>query len=163
METAIHELEPVIIGQDPSGVERLWQSVYHAWRWRGGPTLFTATDALDIAFLDQEDKQLGVPVYRLFGGPFRDRLRAYASHWLAGVDTPEQACEGAREAVRRGFTAFKWGVFNAKRLRENEARAITHAAELMAAVVRATLLVFVLYGFLERYLMPGIAARAVMG
>ncbi|HWT83847.1 MAG TPA: mandelate racemase/muconate lactonizing enzyme family protein, partial [Candidatus Methylomirabilis sp.] len=66
-------------------------------------------------------------------GPFRDRLRVYASHWLAGAEMPEQAREGAREAVRRGFTAFKWGPFNSKRLRENEARAITHAAEMMAA------------------------------
>lgn len=133
VETAIHELEPVLIGQDPSGVERHWQAMYHAWRWRGGPTLFTAMGALDIALWDLEGKRLGVPVYRLLGGPFRDRLRVYASHWLAGVDTPEQAREGAREAVRRGFTAFKWGPFNAKRLRENEARAIAHAAELMAA------------------------------
>ena len=133
VETAIHELEPVLIGQDPSGVERHWQAMYHAWRWRGGPTLFTAMGALDIALWDLEGKRLGVPVYRLLGGPFRDRLRVYASHWLAGVDTPEQAREGAREAVRRGFTAFKWGPFNTKRLRENEARAIAHAAELMAA------------------------------
>ena len=133
VETAIHELEPVLVGQDPSGVERHWQAMYHAWRWRGGPTLFTAMGALDIALWDLEGKRLGVPVYRLLGGPFRDRLRVYASHWLAGVDTPEQAREGAREAIRRGSTAFKWGPFNAKRLRENEARAIAHAAELMAA------------------------------
>jgi len=133
VETAIHELEPVLIGKDPSGVERHWQAMYHAWRWRGGPTLFTAMGALDIALWDLEGKRLGVPVYRLLGGPFRTQLRGYASHWLAGVDTPEQAYEGAREAVRRGFTAFKWSPFNVQKLRENEAAAIRHATELMAA------------------------------
>jgi len=133
VETAIHELEAALIGQDPAGVERHWQAMYHAWRWRGGPTLSTALGALDIALWDLEGKRLGVPVYRLLGGPFRERIRAYASHWLAGVETPDAAYAGAQEAVRRGFTAFKWTAFNAERLRENEPREIAHATALMAA------------------------------
>ena len=133
VETAIHELKPVLIGQDPSGPERHWQAMYHAWRWRGGPTLFTAMGALDIALWDLEGKRLGVPVYRLLGGPFRARLRGYASHWLVGADTPEKVQAAAREAVRRGFTGFKWGPFNGRELRENEAGAIARATELMAA------------------------------
>jgi galactonate dehydratase len=131
--TAIRELSPVLIGQDPAGVERHWQRMYQSWRWRGGPTLMTALGALDIALWDLEGKRLGVPVYRLLGGPYRTQLRAYASHWLAGVTTPEQAYAGAQAAVRRGFTAFKWSPFEADMLRTNEARAIAHAADLMAA------------------------------
>jgi len=133
VETAIHELGAVLIGKDPSGPERHWQAMYHAWRWRGGPTLYTAMAALDIALWDIEGKRLGVPVYRLLGGPFRMQLRGYASHWLSGITTPEEAYEGAREATRRGFTAFKWGPFNPTKLRENEAKALTDAAALMAA------------------------------
>jgi galactonate dehydratase len=133
VETAIHELGAYLIGQDPAGVERHWQAMYHAWRWRGGPTLFTALGALDIALWDLEGKRLGVPVYRLLGGPFRPHLRVYASHWLAGVETPEQAHAGAQEAVKHGFSGFKWGPFNRQRLRENEAREIARATELMAA------------------------------
>ena len=116
VETAIQELGAALIGQDPAGVERHWQALYHAWRWRGGATLSTALAALDIALWDIEGKRLGVPIYRLLGGPFRPRLRAYASHWLAGAQTPEAAFEGAREAVRRGFTAFKWTAFDRERL-----------------------------------------------
>ena len=133
VERAIHELSVVLIGHDPAGVERHWHRMYHAWRWRSGPTLMTALGALDIALWDLEAKRLGVPVYRLLGGPYRTQLRVYASHWLAGVTTPEQAYTGAQEAVRRGFTAFKWSPFNRAMLRTNEARAIAHAAELMAA------------------------------
>jgi galactonate dehydratase len=133
VETAIHELGATLIGQDPAGVERHWHRMYHAWRWRGGPTLMTALGALDIALWDLEGKRLGVPVYRLLGGPYRTELRGYASHWLAGATTPEQAYAGAREAVRRGFTAFKWSPFDPALLCTNEARAITQAAELMAA------------------------------
>ncbi len=133
VETAVHELGAYLINQDPAGVERHWQAMYHAWRWRGGPTLFTALGALDIALWDIEGKRLGVPVYRLLGGPFRPRLKVYASHWLAGTQTPEQARDGAREAIQRGFDGFKWGPFNRQRLRENEAREIARATEMMAA------------------------------
>ena len=35
VDTAIHELSAYLIGQDPSGVERHWQAMYQAWRWRG--------------------------------------------------------------------------------------------------------------------------------
>jgi galactonate dehydratase len=93
----------------------------------------TALGALDIALWDLEGKRLGVPVYRLLGGPYRTELRGYASHWLAGATTPDQAYAGAQEAVRRGFTAFKWSPFDPALLRTNEARAIRQAAELMAA------------------------------
>lgn len=74
-----------------------------------------------------------MPVYRLLGGPYRPRLRVYASHWLSGVDTPEAAFEGAREAVRRGFRGFKWSPFRIDWLREHEAAALRHATALMAA------------------------------
>jgi len=133
VDAAIHELGDLLVGKEPSGVERHWQAMYHAWRWRGGPVLTTAIGALDIALWDLEGKRLGVPVCRLLGGPYRERLPVYASHWLAGVDTPEAAFEGAREAVARGFRGFKWTAFDAQALRENEAREIAHKAELMAA------------------------------
>jgi galactonate dehydratase len=107
--------------------------MYRAWRWRSGPTLMTALGALDIALWDLEGKRLEVPVYRLLGGPYRTQLRGYASHWLADAATPEQAYTGAQAAVERGFTAFKWSPFDAAMLRTNEAHALAHATELMAA------------------------------
>jgi galactonate dehydratase len=97
----------------------------------------TALGALDIALWDLEGKRLGVPVYRLLGGPYRERLPVYASHWLAGAQTPEEAYEGAKEAVRRGFRGFKWTAFDPHRLLKNESAAIRHATELMAAAREA--------------------------
>jgi galactonate dehydratase len=133
VETAIHELKPVLLGQDPMGVERHWQAMYHAWRWRGGPTLSSAISALDMALWDIEGKRLGVPVYRLLGGPFRTCIQVYASHWLPNVSSPDEASEGAKEAARRGFRGFKWNPFNYQELQQNEARSLAKAAELMAA------------------------------
>ncbi len=133
VDKAIHELGEVLIGREAGGVERHWQAMYHAWRWRGGSIQATAQSALDIALWDLEGKRLGVPVYRLLGGPFTYKVRAYASHWLPDVDTPEAAHEGAREAVRRGFTAFKWNPFKNGKFRTHEAETIRHDAALMEA------------------------------
>jgi galactonate dehydratase len=133
VEAAIREYAPHLIGQDPAGPERHWQRLYHAWRWRGGAVFQTALSALDIALWDLEGKRLGVPVARLLGGPFRTRLRGYASHWLQGADTPEKAFEGAREAIRRGFTAFKCRPFSFEGLRDNTAAEVRKAAALIEA------------------------------
>ncbi|MBN1315032.1 MAG: mandelate racemase/muconate lactonizing enzyme family protein [Anaerolineales bacterium] len=133
VETAIHEIGAYLIGKDPSGINKHWQAMYQAWRWRGGPVLSTALACLDIALWDIEGKRLGVPVYRLLGGPFRTSLRAYASHWMSGVNTPQQAYEQAREATRRGFSAFKWKIIVPNALRANENAAISHMVDLFAA------------------------------
>src|ERR687894_1642209 len=109
------------MGEDPAGREPHGHRLYNAWRWRGGAVFMTAMSALDIALWDLEGKRLGVPVHRLLGGAQRTELRAYASHWLSGVTTPEQAYEGAQEAVRRGFTAFKCSLVSHQGLRTNEA------------------------------------------
>ena len=84
-------LGATLIGQDAEGVERHWQAMYHAWRWRGGAIQSTAQSALDIALWDLEGKRLGVPVYRLLGGPYTDRIR---SEELAKVSSGRlQTCE----------------------------------------------------------------------
>ncbi|MEP7064100.1 MAG: mandelate racemase/muconate lactonizing enzyme family protein [Betaproteobacteria bacterium] len=133
VETAIREMAPQLVGEDPAGPERHWHRMYHAWRWRGGAVSQTALSALDIALWDLEGKRLGVPVARLLGGAIRTKLRAYASHWLQGANTPEAAFEGAREAVRRGFSGFKCRPFSAEGLRANEAGEMRRAAALMEA------------------------------
>lgn len=131
VEAAIHAYAPHLVGQDPAGPERHWHRLYNAWRWRGGAAFSTAMSALDVALWDLEGKRLGVPVARLLGGPIRTRLRGYASHWLAGVADAEAAFAGAREAARRGFTAFKCRPFSHEGLLANEAGEIRRAAAII--------------------------------
>jgi len=133
VETAIREMAPQLIGEDPAGPERHWQRMYHAWRWRGGAVSQTALSALDIALWDLEGKRLGVPVARLLGGVLRTRLKAYASHWLQGANTPELAHAGAREAVARGFSGFKCRPFSPDLLRSDEAGELRRTAARMEA------------------------------
>ncbi|MGH2350988.1 MAG: mandelate racemase/muconate lactonizing enzyme family protein [Chloroflexota bacterium] len=135
-EAAVQELGRSLAGQDPAGVEAHWYRMYHAWRWRGGPVLHTALAGLECALWDIEGKRLGVPVYRLLGGPLRSRIRAYASHWLHHIHQKsdgEIAAE-VKEALHRGFTAFKCSPFHVGTLRENEATGIAKARDLMALI-----------------------------
>jgi galactonate dehydratase len=133
VETAIREFTPHLVGQDPAGPQAHWHRLYNAWRWRGGAVFMTALAALDIALWDIEGKRLGVPVHRLLGGAHREKLKVYASHWIRGVDSPEDAFKLAQEAVRRGFGGFKCSPFTRETLQDNETKAMRRAVEVVAA------------------------------
>jgi galactonate dehydratase len=98
--TAIKEIEPYLKGKDPRAVVHHWQAIYRHAFYRGGPILTSALSGIDQALWDIKGKALGVPVYELFGGPTRNRIRVY-SH----ANTPERM----KADMARGFTAFKTG------------------------------------------------------
>lgn len=75
---AIIENERVLIGRDPTRIEALWQELYQAPRWRGGP-LTAAISAIDIALWDILGQALGQPIHQLLGGAVRDSIRIYGS------------------------------------------------------------------------------------
>ncbi len=65
-------------GQNPTRIEHLWQRMYRAHRnLRGGPFMVHTISAIDMALWDIAGKLWGVPVYRLLGGPTRDKIRVY--------------------------------------------------------------------------------------
>src|SRR5581483_10417088 len=78
----VHELSDYLIGQDPSRINDLWQTMYRAGFYRGGPILMSAIAGIDQALWDIKGKVLGVPVYELLGGLVRDKMRTYS--WVGG-------------------------------------------------------------------------------
>ena len=67
-------------GENPTRIEHLWQKLYRAHRdMRGGPFMVHTLSAIDMALWDITGKVHGVPVYRLLGGPCRDKIRMYPS------------------------------------------------------------------------------------
>jgi galactonate dehydratase len=106
---AIQELAKNVVGQNPLDIEhhtRKWQMT-SPWK---GVTDSTAMSALEHAMWDIAGKAYGTPVYRLLGGPVRDRIRAYT--WPHPYDTPEQCGQVAAECVEKlGFTALKFDPF----------------------------------------------------
>ncbi len=71
-------LYELIDGENPTRIEHLWQKLYRAHRdMRGGALMVHTIAAIDIALWDLSGKLWNVPVYRLLGGPTRDRIRVY--------------------------------------------------------------------------------------
>lgn len=67
-------------GQNPTRIEHLWQLLYRAERnQRGGAFMLHTIAGIDMALWDITGKLWGVPIYRLLGGPTRDKIRVYPS------------------------------------------------------------------------------------
>jgi galactonate dehydratase len=75
-------------GENPTRIEHLWQKLYRSHRdMRGGPFMTDTIAAIDMALWDITGKLYGVPVYRLLGGPTRDKIRLYPSPKAQKVGT----------------------------------------------------------------------------
>lgn len=102
-----HHLAPVVIGQNPFDVERLWELMYRSTLNIGRKGLvIEAISAVDIALWDIMGKATGQPVYNLLGGRTNKRLRAYVSQSYAYADIDRVRAEAA-QYMRDGFTALK--------------------------------------------------------
>ena len=104
VETAVQEMEPYLIGQDPSRINDLWQTMYRAGFYRGGAILMSAIAGIDQALWDIKGKVLGQPVYELLGGLVRDRMKMYS--WVGG-DRPADIIEQISKLKEGGFNTFK--------------------------------------------------------
>ena len=67
-------LSELIIGENPTRIEHHWQRLFRAHRnIRGGGLMVHTISAIDMALWDIAGKLWNVPVYRLLGGPCRDK------------------------------------------------------------------------------------------
>jgi len=125
----VRRLEPLLLGQDPTRVEALWQALYNAGLgYKGGPITMSAISGIDIALWDIAGRAAGLPVHRLLGGATRDRVRMYRAtggempHFVEPgmpyreldaprprpADDPTVWAEAARELVEEwGFRCLK--------------------------------------------------------
>jgi L-rhamnonate dehydratase len=107
----IKEAGQLLVGQDPTAYEYLWERLHGRLYLR---ERLDVVAVLDLALWDLIGKIRGEPVYRLLGGPTRDRVRAYAG--MLGFSTePEAAARRSSEMVAQGFTALKWYLPNNER------------------------------------------------
>jgi L-rhamnonate dehydratase len=101
-------LAHIVTGEDPFETEKIWHKMYsrNIYAGRGGAA-FHAMSGIDMALWDIKGKALGLPIWKLLGGGFHDRIRCYASS-LFGA-TPKETGELARRYRGQGFTAVKFG------------------------------------------------------
>ena len=102
----VTRLAPLLIGQDPLFVERLWERMYRADRGikRQGIAAY-ALSALDIALWDIAGKAAGLPLYKLWGA-VTDRVAAYGSGGWPSYALEDLIGE-AQAYVARGCRYYK--------------------------------------------------------
>jgi len=118
----VQDLAERLVGRDPTAVDKHAMDLYRYTRQAAYGATQMAIAGLELALWDLAAKSLGVPVWRLFGGPHRERQRVYWSHcatyrvenWeLFGVKSLRTMADlgaAAREVVSRGYTAFKTNI-----------------------------------------------------
>jgi galactonate dehydratase len=105
----IEDFRDFVIDADPMQVEHIWQSMYVHSFYRAGPVMGSAISAIDQALWDIRGKALGVPVYRLLGGPLDARgVRGY--YHADGVRTPDALARLRETAIQEGVSCFKTGI-----------------------------------------------------
>ena len=114
-----NDLAPLVIGEDPFEIERLWQKMWVA-AYVGGKDLNVAITGIETALWDIVGKALDTPVYNLLGGRVHERVRLYydfcdahgagfrgGMRWNAGDNSLEGVAKQAAAIRDRGFTALK--------------------------------------------------------
>jgi len=99
-------LKPLLLGEDPLFVERLWERMFRADRGirRVGIAGY-ALSALDIGLWDLVGKAAGLPLYKLWGA-VTDRIPAYGSGGWPSYSLEDLVAE-ARSYVAMGCRYYK--------------------------------------------------------
>lgn len=122
LSAVIEALAPHAVGRDPTAWEAVTAWLHVLTRQSRGGLNQQAIAAIENACLDIAAKARGIPVYRLLGGPVRERIPLYWSHFatyrqaraalmgVAPVRTPDDMARHAAEVKSRGFTALKTNI-----------------------------------------------------
>ncbi|MEJ1157224.1 mandelate racemase/muconate lactonizing enzyme family protein [Prosthecomicrobium sp. N25] len=102
IETAVKDMSAILVGEDPTHIERLWQKMQIAMMGHGmlGTVGAGAMTGIDMALWDIKGKALGTPVWNLLGGKVRDKVRIY---------THANSARIALSAKERGIMTIKCG------------------------------------------------------
>src|SRR3954447_12856277 len=76
----IRDLAPLLVGEAPRDVGRLWAKLRWGASGAGSAAgfVYNAISGIEAALWDLVGQLYGVPIYRLLGGRYRDSVRMYA-------------------------------------------------------------------------------------
>ena len=105
IDQAVKHLGDILIGEDPFAIERHWQRMFRAGFFPADKVYGCAISAIDIALWDIKGKALDLPVYRLLGGPVRDKVVCYPHAQGSNLDELVANC---RAHVADGWKFLRW-------------------------------------------------------
>ena len=105
----IQQLAPQLVGRDPFAIDAIFEGLRRGLVFEGGfaGALITALTGIEIALFDLKGKAMGVPVYELLGGKFRDRIRVYADCQVEPGMNFDAIKAVVDDVLERGFTSLK--------------------------------------------------------
>ena len=99
----VEQLAGLIVGEDASRIEHLWQLMYRAYFYPPAREKLHAQGAIDLALWDIRGKALGVPVHQLLGGLTREHVPCYSTAFPS-KGSPR---DSARACIEAGFKAYR--------------------------------------------------------
>ncbi len=108
----IRQVNELLVGEDPSKIERIWHKIFRAFTYMGsrGATCHVIS-GIDIALWDIRGKVLGQPIYDLLGGAVRDTISLYCHPDQSKFTSKAGVEEEIRAIVDSGHTALKFDPF----------------------------------------------------
>ncbi len=109
---AILHMKPRLLGKDPLNIAPLYEDLRRSGRYGGtsAPPLIFAITGIENALFDIAGKALGLPVWQLLGGRFRESIALYADCHFGDGDEPQAWAEKALEVIDEGYRAIKFDV-----------------------------------------------------
>jgi galactonate dehydratase len=108
------QLGDKLVGKSPLNVNKLFEDLRRVnplgpFVGAHGGVFIAVLSAIDIALWDLAGKALGLPVYQLLGGKFRDSVHVY-THPVDNSGPPEQIAASCLAAKNAGYDAVKFWV-----------------------------------------------------
>ncbi len=139
----IERMKPVVIGENPLDIDRLFEHLVQKMSGEGsveGVTV-TAISGIEVALHDLAGKVLDVPAYQLLGGKYRDDVRVYCDCHTEEEADPEACADEAERVVEElGYDALKFDLDVPSGLEKDRANRhlrpgeIRHKAEIVEQV-----------------------------
>ncbi|WP_370216366.1 mandelate racemase/muconate lactonizing enzyme family protein [Thalassolituus sp.] len=120
LDSLIHDMMRSLMGRDPREIERISGDLLNDIKLSQSGLNHQAIGAVQNAIIDITAKDLGVPVYKLFGGPVRTRIPLYWSHFgmlrmgvnaqryeLDPINTLDDFANHVEDARSAGYGAIK--------------------------------------------------------
>ncbi|WP_342359541.1 mandelate racemase/muconate lactonizing enzyme family protein [Terrarubrum flagellatum] len=106
----VHKAKPLLIGEDPTNIARLYEIMVRCLSGEGsqGGATVTAISGVEIALWDLLGRAHKLPISTFFGGRFRDKIRIYADCHAGDTPDPRDYGKKAKEVASEGFTAIKF-------------------------------------------------------
>ena len=108
----IRQVNDLLVGEDPSQIERIWHKIFRAFTYMGsrGATCHVIS-GIDIALWDIRGKVLDQPIYNLLGGAVRESISLYCHPDQSKFTSKAGVEEEIRAIVASGHTALKFDPF----------------------------------------------------